>query len=195
MKYKSLVLFLIITTATFLLIEQIDIPQNLISFGVLGLISGAIIGSILLVIYKHFIQTTKLYNKNQTENITTSINSLKKNINKLSVSVHETKESISKQNDFGQFVSNNTLDFSIIPSTNSHVAYILDQELSIKTHNNRQKAMFDKLVTILKKNGHSINILKPYNPTHKVMINKSKPECNMQNNVSMEFPANLINYN
>ncbi len=196
-RIKHYLVFLGVTIATYLIISPDSFSTSFISVILFGIATGlslAFFFSMIVSRDKSYVQALQDQSYND---ISVPLKKVETSIKHLTKSVDSTKSIITKkQSSFTSFPSL-PINFSIISSSSSDDAYILDKEFKIPLQSPQEKSIYDKLVGLLKKNGHHIRILKPYNPTYKMDMDfeddiESGLACS---SLSSDFPQNLINFN
>jgi len=196
-RIKQYLIFLCVTIATYLLITPDTFSTTFISIILFGIATGlslAFFFSMIISRDKSYIQTLQNQSK---EDISTPLKKLETSVKRLSKSVDSTKSLITKHHATTSAFQSMPINFSIIPSSSSDEAYILDKDLKIPFHSQQEKSLYDKLVHLLKKNGHHIRILKPYNPSFSsdACFDKESQAELTYNSIGSDFPQNLINFN
>ena len=199
-KIKLFLIFISVTAVTYGLISP-----NPISLGVLKIILFAMVTGLSLAFFlsmvisrdKHYIDTIQEKNKRI---LNQPLKKVDDTLAKLKESLDTTTKLISSQTETKKDMLAGSLpvNFSIVPSSYTDDAYILDKDLKMPFNTPQEKLVYKKIVSILKRNGHHIRVLKPFNPAYSFdqsLDNDTNDVSISLNSINADFPHNLINFN
>ena len=167
------ILFCIVTSISFLLLK-LPINPSLSASTLLYCIATGVCAYFVTAHYAPKSKTSKL----------------EQHLQDIKQEVKETKKILEQE----KTLQNKNIDISIISSTHNNESYIIKPnkpDISTSTLN--------RLIDTLKKNGHPVKLLRPVNPlTERISVPKEKDSASKtyeNNNISIQFPHNLVNYN
>ncbi|MBI60300.1 hypothetical protein CL657_03685 [bacterium] len=196
-KANYYLVFLIITIAVYVVLSPQSMSTaflNIILFGITAGLSLAFFFSVIISRDKAYIRSLQ---EQEVKNQSLPLKNIESSVKQLSKTLDSTVTMLSKQQTPSSPFQSLPINFSIIPSYHSNEAFIIDSELKIPFQDQKEKNVYNKLVRLLKKNGHNIRILKPYNPHFMIQPfhNNDEDDDLSLNAISSDFPQNLINFN
>ncbi|MBH37873.1 hypothetical protein CL658_02455 [bacterium] len=196
-RIKYYLIFLLVSIATYVILS----PEALSTSFITVILFGLSVGLSLAFFFSMIVSRDKSYIRSlqdqEQQNHSIPLKNIESSVNQLSKTLDNTVTMLSKKQTPSSAFQSLPLNFSIIPSSHSDTAYILDNELKIPFQDSNEKSIYNKLVRLLKKNGHHIRILKPYNPSFDGYYHAENEDDNdlAFNAIHSDFPQNLINFN